>query len=78
MLSTLTSKGQVTIPQALRQQLGLMPGQAVMFDLSADASCITLRPAVPARQSPQAGFGMVKVKGPHVAVDWDASQALKP
>eukprot|EP01032_Pedospumella_encystans_P012163 gene12163-14093_t len=49
MLSTLTSKGQVTIPQALRQQLGLMPGQAVTFDLSADASCITLRPAVPAK-----------------------------
>ncbi|WP_090142875.1 AbrB/MazE/SpoVT family DNA-binding domain-containing protein [Limnohabitans sp. DM1] len=78
MLSTLTSKGQVTIPQALRQQLGLMPGQAVTFDLSADASFITLRPAVPAKKSPQPGFGMVKVKGPHVAADWDAAQALKP
>lgn len=31
MLSTLTSKGQVTIPQALRQRLGLVPGQAVEF-----------------------------------------------
>jgi hypothetical protein len=28
MLSTLTSKGQVTIAQALRQRLGLVPGQA--------------------------------------------------
>lgn len=37
MLSTLTSKGQVTIPQASRQRLGLVPGQAVEFDLSADA-----------------------------------------
>ena len=78
MLSTLTSKGQVTIPQALRQQLGLMPGQAVTCDLSADATCITLRPAVPAKKSPQPGFGMVKVKGSHVAADWDAAQALKP
>ena len=77
MLSTLTSKGQVTIPQVLRQQLGLMPGQAVSFDLSADASCITLRPAVPARKSSPQGFGMVKVKGQPVAADWDAAQLLK-
>jgi hypothetical protein len=55
-----------------------MPGQAVTFDLSADASCITLRPAVPAKKSPQPGFGMVKVKGSHVAADWDAAQAIKP
>jgi AbrB family looped-hinge helix DNA binding protein len=78
MLSTLTSKGQVTIPQALRQQLGLMPGQAVTFDLSADASCITMRAAASARQSPKQGFGMVKVKGAHVPADWDAAQLLKP
>ena len=78
MLSTLTSKGQVTIPQALRQQLGLMPGQAVAFDLSADATSITMRPAVAAKQTPAQGFGMVKVKGPHVAAGWDAAQLLKP
>lgn len=78
MLSTLTSKGQVTIPQALRQRLGLMPGQAVEFDLSADATCITLRPAPSVRELPQQGFGMVKVSGPHVPVDWDAASLLKP
>ncbi|NBS09434.1 MAG: AbrB/MazE/SpoVT family DNA-binding domain-containing protein [Betaproteobacteria bacterium] len=78
MISTLTSKGQVTIPQALRQQLGLSTGQAVEFDLSADATCILLRPAPSARQSAKQGFGMVKVSGPHVAPDWDAAQLLKP
>lgn len=78
MLSTLTSKGQVTIPQALRQRLGLVPGQAVEFDLSADATCITLRPTPSARQLPQKGFGMVKVKGPHVPADWDVASLLKP
>lgn len=76
MLSTLTSKGQVTIPQALRQQLGLASGHAVEFALSADASCITLRPAPSARQSPKQGFGMVKVSGPHVAADWDVAQQV--
>jgi len=78
MLSTLTSKGQVTIPQALRQQLGLATGQAVEFALSSDATCILLRAAPSARQSPKQGFGMVKVSGPHVAADWDAAQLLKP
>ena len=78
MLSTLTSKGQVTIPQALRQQLGLATGQAVEFALSPDATYIMLRPAPSARQSHKEGFGMVKVSGPHVAADWDAAQLLKP
>jgi AbrB family looped-hinge helix DNA binding protein len=78
MLSTLTSKGQVTIPQALRQQLGLATGQAVEFALSSDATCIMSRPAPSARQSHKQGFCMVKVSGPHVAADWDAAQLLKP
>ena len=78
MISTLTSKGQVTIPQALRQQLGLASGQVVEFSLSADATCITLRAAPSARQSVKQGFGMVKVSGRHVAADWDAAQLLKP
>lgn len=46
---------------------------AVMYELSADATCITLRPKPSARQLPQKGFGMVKVQGPHVPVDWDAA-----
>ncbi|WP_396270334.1 AbrB/MazE/SpoVT family DNA-binding domain-containing protein [Ideonella sp.] len=78
MLSTLTSKGQVTIPQALRQRLGLVPGQAVEFAISDDATCITLRPTPSVRQLPQQGFGMVKVSGPHVPADWDAASLLKP
>ena len=32
----LTSKGQVTIPQELREQLGLHPGTAVEFDVVDD------------------------------------------
>ena len=78
MLSTLTSTGQVTIPQALRQRLGLVPGQAVEFDLSADATCITMRPTPSVRELPQQGFGMIKVSGPHVPPDWDAAGLLKP
>ena len=30
---TLTSKGQVTIPQEIRERLGLLPGTQVVFDV---------------------------------------------
>ncbi|MFN5463997.1 MAG: AbrB/MazE/SpoVT family DNA-binding domain-containing protein [Cyanobacteriota bacterium] len=40
--SSLTSKGQVTIPKALRQQLGLARGSRVSFQLVAEH--IELRP----------------------------------
>jgi AbrB family looped-hinge helix DNA binding protein len=33
----LTSKGQVTIPQAIREELGLLPGTAVEFETHGDA-----------------------------------------
>ncbi|HEU4658228.1 MAG TPA: AbrB/MazE/SpoVT family DNA-binding domain-containing protein [Capillimicrobium sp.] len=32
-----TSKGQVTIPQAIREQLGIQPGTEVSFEVDGDA-----------------------------------------
>lgn len=32
MKATLTTKGQITIPKAIRQRLGLEPGQVLEFD----------------------------------------------
>ncbi len=34
---TLTSKGQVTIPQQIREKLGLGPGTRVVFDIVGDS-----------------------------------------
>ncbi len=34
---TLTSKGQVTIPQDIREKLGLLPGTRVVFDVVGDS-----------------------------------------
>ncbi len=34
---TLTSKGQVTIPQDIRERLGLLPGTRVTFDVVGDS-----------------------------------------
>ena len=39
----LTSKGQVTIPMALRERLGLLPNTEVEFEL--DRDCIKIRKA---------------------------------
>lgn len=74
--TTLTSKGQVTIPKAVRQQLGLRQGTRVTFVVEGDHA--VLRPAVPQRAAPKSGFGMVKVSGPAVPPDFDVASLLKP
>ena len=74
--TTMTSKGQVTVPKAVRQQLGLRQGTRVVFAVVGDHA--VLRPAVPVRALPQSGFGMVKVSGPAVPADFDAASLLKP
>jgi antitoxin PrlF len=47
--TTLTSKGQVTIPKHIRDSLGLGPGSAVDFDVD-EQGRVVLRPAHPARR----------------------------
>ena len=46
MESTLTSKGQATIPKAVREHLHLSPGDRVKFFLHPDGSVVLL-PKVP-------------------------------
>ncbi len=72
----MTSKGQVTIPKAVRQQLGLRQGTRVAFVVEGDHA--VLRPALPQRALPKSGFGMVKVGGPAVPADFDVATLLKP
>ena len=40
MVTTVTSKGQVTIPKAVRDRLGIVPGSGVEFDLAADGRIV--------------------------------------
>jgi len=45
MANTVTSKGQVTIPKAVRDRLGIRAGSAVAFELS-DSGEVVLRSVV--------------------------------
>ena len=72
--TTITSKGQVTIPKAVRQQLGLRQGTRVVFVVDGDHA--VLRSVVPQRAAPASGFGMVKVSGPAVPADFDVATLL--
>lgn len=77
MLSTLTSKGQITIPIALRQQLGMTTGSALMFQLAQSGDSITVKLAPSAAPVIQNGFGMVRVKGKPAPVDFDPASLVR-
>jgi AbrB family looped-hinge helix DNA binding protein len=59
----LTQKGQVTIPAAIRHQLGLKPKDMVRFEVEGDA--VKLKPAT---SQLLAGYGAVKPI--HKPEDW--------
>ena len=40
MATTVTSKGQVTIPKAVRDLLGIKPGTAVTFEMAQDGRVV--------------------------------------
>ena len=73
--SSVTSKGQVTIPRALRQQLGLARGSRVSFALVGDH--IEVRLLRPDHPQPPSGFGMLQSRRPPVPADFDPASLLR-
>ena len=71
MQTTITSKGQVTIPRDLRQHFGLAQGMAVTFEIEGDH--IALRPAASVRQHAASGFGLIQSAVPGMAADFDVA-----
>ncbi|MBF0141930.1 MAG: AbrB/MazE/SpoVT family DNA-binding domain-containing protein [Magnetococcales bacterium] len=43
MFTTVTSKGQVTIPKAMRDRLGIGPGSRVAFELASDGRVVLVK-----------------------------------
>lgn len=40
LMSTITSKGQTTVPKEVRQRLGLGPRQKIVYELGPDGVCL--------------------------------------
>ena len=57
--STITSKGQITIPKVVRERLHLEPGDKVYFDVRDDGSVSMLTRKHPVESL----FGLLKDKG---------------
>jgi AbrB family looped-hinge helix DNA binding protein len=74
MQTTLTSKGQVTIPRDVRQHFGLKQGMAISFEIEGDH--IALRAARPPQPADASGFGLVQSRRKGVPVDWDAASMV--
>ncbi len=71
---SVTSKGQVTIPKAVRQRLGIRAGSRVRFALVGDRAELQVVHAHTAVQS--SGAGMLKHKRSAVPPDFDVASLL--
>ena len=74
MQTTLTSKGQVTIPRDVRQHFGLKQGMAVTFEIEGDH--IALRPERSVRQAQDSGLGMIQSRRKGVPADFDVASLV--
>lgn len=74
-VTSVTSKGQVTIPKELRQQLGIRQGSRIEFLLVGDH--VEMR----VRSSPSAaagsGFGMLKSRRAPLPTDFDPATLVR-
>lgn len=72
--TSVTSKGQVTIPKSLRQRLGLRRGSKVEFVLVGDH--VEMRVVSTPAQLVASGFGMLKSKRVSVPAELDPAHLL--
>ncbi len=74
--TSVTSKGQVTIPREIRQKLGIRQGTQVEFVLVRGRAELRVH-RIPGT-APESGFGMLKPDKPAVPADFDPASLLKP
>jgi len=74
--STVTSKGQVTIPMAIRRALGIRQGSKVAF--AQKNGKVELRVVHRAPELVVSGFGMLGARGKRLPADFDAASLLAP
>lgn len=74
-ITSVTSKGQVTIPQEVRQRLGIRQGSRIEFTLRDDH--VEMRVSSSPISEEDSGFGMLKSRRTSVPVDFDPAVLLK-
>jgi antitoxin PrlF len=75
---TVSDKGQVVIPAAIRRRLGIEPGTRLDFELEGDT--IRVRPLRAVRRTrPEDGFGMLTCEQPgeRRLADFDVAAAMR-
>jgi AbrB family looped-hinge helix DNA binding protein len=73
-ITSVTSKGQITIPKTMRQQLGIHKGSKIEASIVGDHIELHISD-MPAEQN-KTGFGMLKSKRTSVPVDFDPAILL--
>jgi AbrB family looped-hinge helix DNA binding protein len=72
MTTTMTTKGQVTIPKPIRDFLGLAPGSQVAFDYGTDGQVILrLAGLAHPRRSGRSRFARLRGTGMHAGMTTD-------
>jgi AbrB family looped-hinge helix DNA binding protein len=74
--TSVTSKGQVTIPKNLRQQLGIRQGSRIEFLRVGDHVEMRVRSSPPGET--RSGFGMLKSRRAAVPTDFDPATLVNP
>jgi AbrB family looped-hinge helix DNA binding protein len=67
MATTVTSKGQVTIPKPVRERLGIEPGNAIDFELAPDGRVVLFK--VDGKQKPSRFEALRGVAGAGLSTD---------
>ncbi len=73
--TSVTSKGQVTIPKELRQRLGIRQGSKIEFALVGND--VVMRVLSSPAAEPTSGFGLLKSRRAAVPADLDPASLVK-
>lgn len=72
--STVTSKGQVTIPKQVRRELGIRQGSRVVFAVKNGKAELRVVHRAPA--AIESGYGMLEGGGRHLPAEFDPASLL--
>ena len=74
-VTSVTSKGQVTIPKELRQRLGIRQGSRIEFSLVGNH--VEMRVRSSPSDNVRSGFGILKSRRTAVPADFDPAMLVK-